>query len=105
SQLQHISLHLTYTYPFPTRRSPDLEAMGRYMPDQGLTDVYIMAPNYAAGKDMLSGFQRYFKGRIESAEHVFAGGVVGRHDVHVRDRKSTRLNCSHVSRAYAVICL
>jgi len=26
--------------------------------------VYIMAPNYAAGKDMLSGFQRYFKGRI-----------------------------------------
>src|SRR5207247_10111626 len=40
------------------------EAMGKYMTDQGLTDVYIMAPNYAAGKDMLSGFKRYFKGRI-----------------------------------------
>ena len=40
------------------------EAMGKYMTDQGLTDVHIMAPNYAAGKDMLSGFQRYFKGRI-----------------------------------------
>ncbi|HKB24827.1 MAG TPA: ABC transporter substrate-binding protein [Methylomirabilota bacterium] len=40
------------------------EAMGKYMQDQGLTDVYIMAPNYAAGKDMLSGFKRYFKGRI-----------------------------------------
>ncbi|PYN67763.1 MAG: ABC transporter substrate-binding protein, partial [Candidatus Rokuibacteriota bacterium] len=40
------------------------EAMGKYMADQGLTDVYIMAPNYAAGKDMLSGFKRYFKGRI-----------------------------------------
>jgi len=38
--------------------------MGKYMADQGLTDVYIMAPNYAAGKDMLSGFKRYFKGRI-----------------------------------------
>ena len=40
------------------------EAMGKYMADQGLTDVYILAPNYAAGKDMLSGFKRYFKGRI-----------------------------------------
>src|SRR2546426_4605488 len=40
------------------------EAMGKYMTDQGLTDVHIMAPNYAAGKDMLSGFKRYFRGRI-----------------------------------------
>ena len=27
------------------------------------TDVYIMAPDYAAGKDMLAGFKRYFKGK------------------------------------------
>jgi branched-chain amino acid transport system substrate-binding protein len=40
------------------------EAMGKYMSDQGLTDVYAMAPNYAAGKDMISGFKRYFKGRV-----------------------------------------
>ena len=40
------------------------EAMGKYMSDQNLTDVYVMAPNYAAGKDMVSGFKRYFKGRI-----------------------------------------
>jgi branched-chain amino acid transport system substrate-binding protein len=40
------------------------EAMGKYMTDAGLTDVYIMAPNYAAGKDMLTGFKRTFKGRI-----------------------------------------
>jgi branched-chain amino acid transport system substrate-binding protein len=40
------------------------EAMGKYMQDQGLTDVYAMAPNYAAGKDMISGFKRYFKGRV-----------------------------------------
>jgi branched-chain amino acid transport system substrate-binding protein len=32
------------------------EAMGKYMQDQGLTDVYVMAPNYAAGKDMVAGF-------------------------------------------------
>jgi branched-chain amino acid transport system substrate-binding protein len=40
------------------------EAMGKYMQDAGLNDVYIMAPNYQAGKDMMSGFKRYFKGRI-----------------------------------------
>jgi len=40
------------------------EAMGKYMQDTGIQDVYIMAPNYAAGKDMLTGFKRYYKGRI-----------------------------------------
>jgi len=40
------------------------EAMGKYMQDAGIQDVYIMAPNYAAGKDMLTGFKRYYKGRI-----------------------------------------
>src|SRR4249920_2745779 len=40
------------------------EAMGKYMQDAGIQDVYLMAPNYAAGKDMLTGFKRYYKGRI-----------------------------------------
>jgi branched-chain amino acid transport system substrate-binding protein len=40
------------------------EAMGKYMQDAGINDVYVMAPNYAAGKDMVTGFKRYFKGRI-----------------------------------------
>ena len=40
------------------------EAMGKYMQDAGLQDVYLMAPNYAAGKDMITGFKRYFKGKI-----------------------------------------
>src|SRR5439155_1176665 len=35
-----------------------------YGDDQRKTDVYAMAPNYAAGKDMISGFKRYFKGRV-----------------------------------------
>jgi branched-chain amino acid transport system substrate-binding protein len=40
------------------------EAMGKYMSDAGIGDVYLMAPNYAAGKDMLTGFKRTFKGKI-----------------------------------------
>ena len=40
------------------------EAMGKHMQDQGISNVYVMAPNYAAGKDMVTGFKRYFKGKI-----------------------------------------
>ncbi len=40
------------------------EAMGQYMTDRKMTDVYIMAPDYAAGRDMLAGFKRYFKGKL-----------------------------------------
>ncbi|MFM9425281.1 branched-chain amino acid transport system substrate-binding protein [Variovorax sp. GrIS 2.14] len=40
------------------------EAMGKYTQDKGIKKVYLMAPNYQAGKDMLTGFKRYFKGEI-----------------------------------------
>ena len=40
------------------------EAMGKVMQDQGINDVYVLAPNYQAGKDMVTGFKRYYKGRI-----------------------------------------
>jgi branched-chain amino acid transport system substrate-binding protein len=53
---------LFFTTSWQNDQTP--EAMGKYMSDQNLTDVYAMAPNYAAGKDMISGFKRYFKGKI-----------------------------------------
>ena len=53
---------LYFTTSWQNDQTP--EAMGKYMQDQGLTDVYAMAPNYAAGKDMITGFKRYFKGKI-----------------------------------------
>jgi branched-chain amino acid transport system substrate-binding protein len=40
------------------------EAMGKFMQDSGVNDVYVMAPNYQAGKDMVAGFKRYYKGRV-----------------------------------------
>jgi branched-chain amino acid transport system substrate-binding protein len=40
------------------------EAMGKYLQDKGVKRVYIMAPNYQAGKDNMAGFKRYFKGEI-----------------------------------------
>jgi branched-chain amino acid transport system substrate-binding protein len=49
------------------------EAMGKHMQDQGLTEVYVMAPNYAAGKDMVAGFKRYFKGKIVAEVYTKLG--------------------------------
>jgi branched-chain amino acid transport system substrate-binding protein len=40
------------------------EAMGKYLQDSGVNDIYVMAPNYQAGKDMVAGLKRYYKGRI-----------------------------------------
>jgi branched-chain amino acid transport system substrate-binding protein len=53
---------LYFTTSWQNDQTP--EAMGKYMQDEKITDVYAMAPNYAAGKDMISGFKRYFKGKI-----------------------------------------
>jgi len=40
------------------------EAMGHVMNDQKVTEAYVMAPNYAAGKDMVNGFKSSYKGKI-----------------------------------------
>ena len=40
------------------------EGMGKFMQDSGIKSVYLMSPNYQAGKDMLSGFKRYYRGEI-----------------------------------------
>ena len=39
------------------------EAMGQYVRDKNFKRVYILAPNYPAGKDALRGFKRYYKNK------------------------------------------
>jgi branched-chain amino acid transport system substrate-binding protein len=45
------------------------EAMGKFAQDTGYKRVYLMAPNYQAGKDFIAGFKRYFKGQV--ADEVY----------------------------------
>lgn len=45
------------------------EAMGKFAQDSGYKRVYLMAPNYQAGKDYVAGFKRYFKGQV--ADEVY----------------------------------
>ncbi|HEX5091850.1 MAG TPA: ABC transporter substrate-binding protein [Burkholderiales bacterium] len=40
------------------------EAMGKFLQEQGVKDLYVMAPNYQAGKDMVAGLKRYYKNNI-----------------------------------------
>jgi branched-chain amino acid transport system substrate-binding protein len=63
NQLAGAQCHeLFFTTSWQNDQTP--EAMGKHMQDAGITDVYVMSPNYAAGKDMVAGFKRYFKGKI-----------------------------------------
>jgi branched-chain amino acid transport system substrate-binding protein len=40
------------------------EAAGQYATTQGFKGVYMLAPNYQAGKDSLAGFKRFYKGSV-----------------------------------------
>jgi branched-chain amino acid transport system substrate-binding protein len=46
------------------------ETMGKYAQDSGLKKVFLMAPNYQAGKDELAGFKRYYKGEVADEVYV-----------------------------------
>ncbi len=39
-------------------------AMGEVLNQKGVKSLYIMAPNYAAGKNMVAGVERTFKGKV-----------------------------------------
>src|SRR5213593_1144623 len=45
-------------------------AMGLYMNANGVKSVFLIGPNYAAGKDMLSGVKSTFKGEIKGEEYT-----------------------------------
>src|SRR5450755_4108177 len=44
------------------------QAMGTYMNSKGLKSVFLIGPNYAAGKDMLAGVASTFKGKVVGQE-------------------------------------
>src|SRR5690606_41440833 len=96
-----------YPPPFPTRRSSDLDAAVRAAPSR-----LDFARNTAG--DVVASQQLRRTPRLPVAAHVAPAflGVVGGlvlveiRDVveHESDRKSTRLNSSHVKISYAVFC-
>jgi branched-chain amino acid transport system substrate-binding protein len=49
------------------------EVVGKYVTDAGHRNVYLLAPNYPAGKDHLAGFKRYYKGEIAGEVYTKLG--------------------------------
>src|SRR5438874_2598904 len=45
------------------------QAMGLYMNQKGVKSVFLIGPNYAAGKDMLAGVKSTFKGEVKGEEY------------------------------------
>jgi branched-chain amino acid transport system substrate-binding protein len=46
------------------------QAMGLYMNQKGVKSVFLIGPNYAAGKDMLAGVKSTFKGQVIGEEYT-----------------------------------
>jgi branched-chain amino acid transport system substrate-binding protein len=46
------------------------EAVGKFAQDQGYKRVFVLVPNYQAGKDAISGFRRYYKGTVTEEAFV-----------------------------------
>src|SRR5690606_42077100 len=89
-----------YLHPFPTRRSSDLdqaeqpEDLGPLIGDQHEGAVDIKRENDHGGREIADAEDKHrflVARRVPAAAHL--------------DRKSTRLNSSHVKISYAVFCL
>jgi branched-chain amino acid transport system substrate-binding protein len=49
------------------------EAMGKHVADKGYKNVYLIAPNYPAGRDALNGFKRFYKGATSGEVYTKLG--------------------------------
>src|SRR5690606_41927155 len=93
-------------HSFPTRRSSDLAAFA----DQGQGFATLDVEGHAIHhpRPAAAGFE--LDGQVADFNHVFGLGHFTssdrrHHAPPRRDRKSTRLNSSHVKNSYAVFCL
>ena len=69
SQLAGELCRLTSSRP-PGRTTRRPQAMGTYMNTKGVKSVFLIGPNYAAGKDMLAGVKSTFKGEVVGEEYT-----------------------------------
>jgi branched-chain amino acid transport system substrate-binding protein len=49
------------------------EAAGQHATNRGYKNAYLIAPNYQAGKDSLTGFKRFYKGKVVAEVYTQLG--------------------------------
>src|SRR5699024_12113659 len=103
----HSYPHLQNQHTFPTRRSSDLKLyktlqstytfMSHWVPGSGTESLFTVINETNAGtlEDPIP-----YEGNME----LFNGKYYIQNGIIYKDRKSTRLNSSHVSISYAVFC-
>ncbi len=69
-----------YFFSSSWQNDTQAEVVGKYAADKGYKRLYLMAPNYQAGKDFVAGFKRYYKGEVvnEAYTSLAADGFLGR---------------------------
>ncbi|MET4806078.1 ABC transporter substrate-binding protein [Limibacillus sp. MBR-115] len=53
-----------YYFAVPFQNDQPAEAIGIHLNNIGVKTAFILAPNYQAGRDLLAGFKRHFKGEL-----------------------------------------
>ena len=51
------------------------EAAGAWASENGIGKVFLLAPNYPAGKDMIAGFKRFYKGEVTDEVYTKLGAT------------------------------
>jgi branched-chain amino acid transport system substrate-binding protein len=49
------------------------EVVGQYVKNKEFKNVYLLAPNYPAGKDALAGFKRFYQGKVAGEVYTTLG--------------------------------
>src|SRR5699024_12548780 len=94
------ALRLRHLHSFPTRRSSDLASLASEFFDKPYEDCY-KNPDGSDTEER----KRMKVVLLMSMYGASKYGLASALDISVEDRKSTRLNSSHVSISYAVFCL
>src|SRR5438270_10505398 len=61
---------ITYFFSASWPNEAHHEAAGAFAQSKGFKNAYLIAPNYPAGKDSLTGFKRTYKGQIVAEQYV-----------------------------------
>ncbi|MEM8812034.1 MAG: ABC transporter substrate-binding protein [Pseudomonadota bacterium] len=55
------------------QNNQNYEALGKHAEEQGIKSVFMMAPNYQAGRDAMNGFKKYYTGAVTNEVYTPLG--------------------------------
>ncbi len=58
-----------YFFSTSYQNNQNFEVLGKHAQEQGIKSVFMMAPNYQAGRDAMEGFKKFYRGNI--ADEVY----------------------------------